>query len=357
MNDFFNTSNSLQHSPIYIKEVFQSIYGWEPTTSVFLGINLRWPEFNLPNNYPKYFLSWHTEQLDIFWLQQQSKLVYPHPILVAYDGKVDSSIFLDNVKFVRWITWHLQLDQLVKLFGACAEPQLPKYKISSLSFRISQYKNYVTAYLLKHACPDELLLSYHAHLGKEEDRHGYPNNIPWLDDLDINGLVPIWINFQDNFSVDKNQPVSNGNWLFAPYQDALVNLTNESFHYTRSELNGQSFVYPSPYMTEKTWKPLLAGRPFLSVAQWHVYQELSTLGLQFDFGFPQEFDQDSGDLTRIRDIFKSIDAILSQSTEQLYEQSLPSVKYNVRAIVSGDFGKECQMINQQTKKIITDFIN
>lgn len=357
MRDFFETANSLESTPIELQDIFESIYGWIPKTKVFLGINLRWPKFDLPINYQQYFLSWHTEQFDLQWAREQCLRVYPHSVMIANDGIVDPTIFPDNVEFVQWITWGEQLTQLVNEFGICSDPTLPKYKISSLSFRISQYKNYVTAYLLQHADPNELVLTYHNQLGKPEDLHGYPSGCPWLDALDFLLLKPTWINFQDNFDWAKNTPVANGNWQSVPYRSALVNCTNESFHYSSSQYNGQSFIYPAPYLTEKTWKPLLASRPFLSVGQYNINKTLRELGLSTKFGFPEDFDSDSGDLTRIRSIFQTIDVILKTSTKDLYEQSYDAVTHNAQIIKNGEFASICSKKNEQARGRIQDFLS
>jgi hypothetical protein len=277
--------------------------------------------------------------------------------MIAFDGHVEpNAVWPDNIQFVRWITWHQQLQQLIDQFGINNNPALPLYKISSLSFRLSQYKNYITAYLLAHSDPDDLILTYHKMSGKKDDNHGYPKGIVWLDALDLAGLEATFINFKDDFGWNTNTPVANGGWRTPPFLSALVNCTNESFHYSRSERNGKPFIFPGPYLTEKTWKPLLAGRPFVSVGQWHVYRALSELGLKFDFGFPIDFDQDSGDLTRIRDIFTTLDSIIQTPTKVLYEQSLSSVTHNLQMLESGAFAMECTQLNQLAKKQIVEFL-
>jgi len=357
MQDFFGNGNTAETPHNKLVQIFESIYGWQPNTDAFLGVNLQWPKFDLDTDYSRYFLSWHTEQFAVDWLIAQAQKVYPRPILVAFDGRVDANkIWPDNIQFVRWITWHDQIQQLIDRFGVCKSPALPKHKISSLSFRLSQYKNYVTAYLIANCNPDDLVLTYHQVSDKPEDNHGYPDSIPWLDALDLANLSPTFINFKDNFGWANNTPVANGSWESPPFLTALINCTNESFHYSQSERNGYPFMFPGPYITEKTWKPLLAGRPFVSVGQYHVYQELSQLGLKFDFGFPINFDSDPGDLTRIRDIFNTLDLIIQTPTSILYEQSLSSVMHNLQTLKSGEFANLCNLTNQSTKKQIRDFL-
>jgi hypothetical protein len=210
--------------------------------------------------------------------------------------------------------------------------------------------------LLQHAPTKDLLLTYHNQLGKAEDLHGYPQGLPWLDSLNLHALEPTFVNFQDNFGWDQNKAVDNGGWRFAPYTDALINCTNESFHYSGSEIDGQRFRFPGAYITEKTWKPLLAARPFLNIGQADTYKQLADLGLKFEFGFSIDYDQDFGDLTRIRGIFESVDQILSKTTAELFEQSLDSVRHNAQMINSGEFGKACEQINQQSLAQIKEFL-
>ena len=352
MQDFFLTGTTVSLSTAQLQNLFHSIYDWRPQIhqDVFLGLNLQWPQFDLPPA-ERYFISFHTEQADIHWIVAQAQRVYPKPMLIAYDGSIDSSVLPNNVQVVRWITWHQQLAQLVDQFGVCTDPQLPQYKLSSLSYRLSQYKTFITAYLLAHAQPTDIVLTHHHQVMKPEDLHGYPAGISWLDQLDLD-LKHTLINFDDDFAQQITSPVINGGWHNPAYTNALVNCTNESFHYSQST----DFVFPGPYITEKTWKPLLAGRPFVSVAQWHVYSALEELGLSFDFGFDRSFDSDPGDLTRIRDIFGAIDQVLNTTTQELYEHSLPAVRHNVNWIQSGAFADQCCTVNQVSQQIINEFI-
>ena len=93
------------------------------------------------------------------------------------------------------------------------------------------------------------------------------------------------------------------------------------------------------------------------MGQYQTYQTLNRLGLQTNFGFSTEFDQDPGDLTRIRDIFVSIDGILTTSIKDLYDQSYDSVVYNSRYIKNGDFNRACYQENEQARGSILEFLS
>lgn len=358
MEDFFKHGNSARDSQQYLNDIFESIYGWKPkSTNVFFAFNFRWDKYELPLGYRKYFFSSHTEQIPSDWLMTQAQRVYPCPVMVPFDGIVpESKLWPDNVIFVRWTTWHLQIDKLINKFGLCQKILRPKYKISSLSFRISQYKKFVTAYLLQHADPKSTVLTWHNWLGKQEDNHNHPFGIEYLNNLNLN-MPATFLNFDDNFEQKNNTPVSNGDWNSLPYNDALVNLTNESFHYSKTIIDNEPFIFPGPYLTEKTWKPLLAGRPFLVVGQYLSYQELARFGLKFDFGFDISYDQDPGDLTRIGLLFKSLQQIIDTDIDTLYNASYDSVAHNLNILVNQEFQQCCRELNQLSVYKIKDFLD
>jgi hypothetical protein len=357
VNDFFETGSSLDRSDSFIKELIQEIYDIKINCNdVFFGINLIWPKFDLPKTYHRYFLSWHTEQIDVHWLISQAQRVYPSPVMVASDTNITlNDCWPDNIITVRHLTWGYQLHKLIRKFGINQCPILPRYKISSLSFRVSQYKKFVTAYLLKNFDHNDIMMTYHGWLGKDQDNHGHPPGFPWLDSLS-EITPPIFINFKDDYNLEKNSPVENGNWNVDCYQHALYNLTNESFHYTLSKIQGKSFVYPRPYVTEKTWKPLLAGRPFISVSQAGVYQSLTELGFVFEYGLDLSFDHELRDLVRIKQIFDALDVVRQSSIAELYESSYKSTCHNLKIINDGIFYDTCQKHNQKVKNIIENFL-
>jgi hypothetical protein len=234
---------------------------------------------------------------------------------------------------------------LQEKIGAATNITKPKYKISSLSYRVSQYKNFVTAYLLENFSHNDMILTYHGVLCKPQDLHSHPTGHSHLDELNIAQLRKTLINFDDNFS--GSSPVGNGNWLNSAYTDALINLTNESFHYSHTIIQGHQYQWPGPYLTEKTFKPLLAGRPFLPVGQCDTYQFLESVGFKTNFGFDKEFDRDAGDLTRIGKIFDTIDLINNRSVVDLFDESFDAVKHNTQWILSDNFYQCCNSMNHQ----------
>jgi len=359
MLDFLNVGTSLKLSKVQIDDLLKSIYGQEFDVGpeIFLGINLQWPKFDLPANYQRYFISFHTEYMDIPWIVEQARRIYPAPILLVTDYDIEKNpVWPENITVVKYITLHKQLANAINEIGMVTEIKTPKYKISSLSYRLTQYKKFVTAYLLQNFNHSDMILTYHNNVGKLEDHHGYPDGYPYLDQLDLASLTKTLINFKDDTEAINISPLVNATWQIAPFQDAWINLTNESWHYSRTIIDNHDFYYPGPYLTEKTFKPLLAGRPFLAVGQYHTYKTLKDLGLRVDFGFDIGYDQDSGDLTRIKGIFSAIDHIQNTNLDYLFQSGIDAVRHNLNYIKNNNLFVHCEDLNTESVKSIKDFI-
>lgn len=357
MNYDFPMAYSLRHSADQISDVFLKNYGipLKSHREIFLGLNLQWPKFDLPTSYHKFVLSFHCEYIDWLWVIDQAKKIYPKQVILITDFNITvDNICPDNIIFIRWITIHKQLDTMRRSWGVNHHPQIPAYKISSLSNRISQYKNFVTAYLLDNFPHDDMILTHHARLMKSQDMHDHPAGYVHLDQLNLSRLsMAVLVNFNDNYV--PTSWVQNGNWQTVPYLNALVNFTNESFHYSKTEIHGHETVWPGPYITEKTFKPLLAARPFICVGQFNSYNFLRELGFRVDFGFDLTFDQDWGDLTRIRGVFDCIDYIRNTSVKDLYDASIEAVKHNSNWIARNKLYDKCESLNEHSTSSLSFF--
>jgi hypothetical protein len=355
MQDYFATRITGRDRDEDIKSLWSELYDLDHCPQIWLGLNLQWPSFNLPNTHSIYLISWHTEYMDIKWMIEQCKKVYPAQVICVTDWYCDLSHFgLDNLVCISVDTIHKQLQLLCSKFGIAKNPTLPKYKISSLSARFSQYKKFITAYLMGTVPHNDMILTWHNWIAKTQDLHEHPLGIDHLDSLDFSLLNDrILLNFNDDFDLSKNAPISNGNWQCDPFVDTMVNLTNESYHYSLTTFDGNTFFNnPGPYLTEKTWKPLLAGRPFLVIGQFQSYQRLRNCGLSTQFGFDVEYDNDPGDLTRIGKIFKVLDEINSLSIQELFDRSEKTCRHNLDFIVNGGLHETVNFNNKKNIAII-----
>jgi len=319
-----------------------------PKDTVF-ALNLQWPiEWcKLPTAHSLFVLSFHLEQMDVEFVKQIAQTNASSRILVITDNDVTPSTWWPaNCEFVSWITWHKQLDQIALLYGIAAEPNRPTHKISSLCFRTDQFKHYVTGYLLKHANADDCVISYHG-------RHQYRYFFEHTGRKSLDNILAFMETKQphlelDGFDASKNYPMANCDWHTVPYTDAAVNFTNEGFHYSYTIKDGVDFYWPGPYVTEKTWKPLLAGCAFVSVGQAHIYQYLEQLGLRFDYGLDLSHDVETRDFDRIEKIFNVIDQVLAHSTSELTALTKHSTQHNLDWIANGKFRTQCSNRNKKS---------
>jgi len=350
--DFFPCYTSVSHCETDILRLFKTLYDVPITISpnIFFGLNLQWANFDLQDNYHRYVISFHTEYIDHNWVIRQAQHVYPKTVVLISEFAIaPNPAWPDNIIFIQQRTLHKQLTISEKAHGVNRNITVPQYKFSSLSFRVSQYKIFITAFLLKHVPKDEMILTFHnQRLGPVAS---WPDNIHALQELTLD-IPPTFINFDDQFNQSKNTPVANANWSCAPYQNALVNLTNESYHYSTSMIGNHTIVLPGPYFTEKTFKPLLAGRPFVFVNQFESIKELQTLGFDTNFGFSHDYDHDAGDFGRIARIFETVMQINNTPIKELFDSSIDAVTHNINHITSGNLSSACEELNRQQHSLL-----
>lgn len=357
--DFFPEAIAEQSTEDSVSSVFHLIYNFAPPPNTYLALNLQWPTHDIPTNYPRYLLSWHTEYMDVDWLATQCQRVYPRPVLCVTDWPCDAASFcIDNLECVTYSTFAAQINILVEHFGISQNIVPPQYKLSSLSSRITQYKKFITAYLLKNFDHKHMMLSWHAKLRKQDDNHGHPPGWPELDCLDFDQLnSEHFVNHQWDGFAPGFKPIDNGNWNVPGINLCAVNCTNETWHYNRTIWQGRAFEYPGPYLTEKTMKPLIAGRAVLAVGQYQSHAWLAHLGFSNDYGFDLAFDNDDGDLSRIIKLFKVLDQINSTPLDDLYQRTLAACTYNLNWIKSGKLLEHTNVLNHAARQQIMDWAN
>jgi hypothetical protein len=133
--------------------------------------------------------------------------------------------------------------------------------------------------------------------------------------------------------------------------NVAVHFTNESFHYSLM-MDPDEYIWPGPFLTEKTLKCLVGGTAFIPVGQFETYRTLGALGLEFNYGFDTTWDSDPGNLSRAASIVDLIDDLNQVDIAKLVELTQESSRFNQNWIVTGQFGQQCQRRNQEsTEKI------
>jgi len=301
----------------------------------------------VPQHYKNVIISFHTEYYNYFDLLEFFKKYSDINFLLLSDGN-PSNIWPENVTYAQWISYGYQLEQMNEMYGHC-QKQHPKTRLfSSLSLREEFHKSAITAYLINEY-PDSLI-SWHAwsdkqHYWKQEGYYIPDVAEKYLSSPAFNNIGTITI---DSFNKDINSPMNNGQWSNPAYLNCEFNLTNESIYNTEFDINIKG-IYTTPYLTEKTWKPLLAKQPFLPVGQANTLSFLTKLGMKFDYGFDLKYDSIQEDFTRLENLFKLLDELKNIDD---FTQARNSAEYNLEMIISGDFNKNCVKNNiLQLKKI------
>lgn len=315
-------------------------------TDTCFALNVqRLNEINIPTDqFKKIVISYHTEYFNTYDLYDFFIKNNDCRFLLLHDG-VPESTWPNNVTSIQWISWAQQLDVAMAVHGI-SDAVMPATKIvSSLSNRHEFHKAAVTAFLQKHVASDQYVLSWHDARWDDiyylkPDFFMPPEIRDLVLDTDFQHQMPI------KFDTDFNQsPVANGNWHHSAYEQCGVNLTNESVFNSSGMINQKPGPLSGPYLTEKTWKPLLAGRPFIPVGQKNTIQSLEQLGLTFDWGIDLGFDHVDADFDRMLGIYQCLEQLITHSPNALVARSKDSCEHNLEWIRSGNFKLSCDRKN------------
>jgi hypothetical protein len=307
---------------------------------------------NIPTNqFKKIAISFHTEYFNTHDLYNFFNENSDCKFLLLHDGVAETA-WPSNVTGVQWISWGQQLDVAIEAHGISNSVMPAKKIISSLSNRHEFHKAAVTAFVQKYFAIEQYVLSWHdARWGDVyylKPDFFVPEKIKDLVfNPEFQKQLPI------KFDTDFNQsPVANGNWHHPAYEECAINLTNESIYNSTAKIGATPAPLSGPYLTEKTWKPLLAGRPFIPVGQKNTIQSLEQLGLTFDWGLDLGFDQMVGDFDRLLGIYQCLEELTTKIPDAIVERSQTSCRHNLDWIRSGNFRRSCDRANlSQVEKI------
>jgi hypothetical protein len=103
-----------------------------------------------------------------------------------------------------------------------------------------------------------------------------------------------------------------------PYQDTYFSLVTETV-----------FDYPYSFRTEKIWKPVAIGHPFIAVANQGFYQDLHNLGFQtFGSVIDESFDQIENNTDRLDRIVEIVQDLCQQDLASFLDSCYNTCKYN-----------------------------
>ena len=138
------------------------------------------------------------------------------------------------------------------------------------------------------------------------------------------------------------------------YQTSLINFSNETTNYGLYQVDDVSYMRPGPFLTEKTWNPLLAGNILFSTAAPYVYQYLiDDYHIPINYSFGLDFDYIPGDLDRFESISKKIQELVDIPLDDLIDQNIDNCELVQQTLINPDYTKQFDQFNQnQDLKIL-----
>lgn len=102
------------------------------------------------------------------------------------------------------------------------------------------------------------------------------------------------------------------------FQDTYFSLVTETV-----------FTYPYSFRTEKIWKPMAVGHPFIAVANTGFYRDLHSMGFKtFSHVIDESFDTIDNNQDRIERIAKVVEDLCHQDLASFYKECYNVCKYN-----------------------------
>ena len=152
-----------------------------------------------------------------------------------------------------------------------------------------------------------------------------------------------WITGLKDLSIDENIKHSVNQ---IQYMNRTVRLSqliplevyNKSYYSIVSETNTDSSF---TFLTEKTAKPLIAGRLFLVAGNRHSLRTLRNLGFKtFDSVIDESYDGIYSQFERIKAMLEQVNYLCTVDPESIYKKIEPVVKHNQQLILNREWQQE-----------------
>jgi hypothetical protein len=130
----------------------------------------------------------------------------------------------------------------------------------------------------------------------------------------------------------------------APYLDTYFSLVTETV-----------FDYPYSFRTEKIWKPIAIGHPFIAVANYGYYRDLHKLGFQtFGHLLDESFDLIEDNALRLERVAQTVEWLCQQDLAKFVKESYNTCKYN-QQLLADLSTKTRQELPQRIAKFLEDY--
>ena len=127
---------------------------------------------------------------------------------------------------------------------------------------------------------------------------------------------------------DELQPNTKSRLFKNTWGDAIVD--GEAYRDTYFSLVTETvFNYPYSFRTEKIWKPIAVGHPFIAVANAGFYQDLHNMGFKtFGHIIDESFDSINNNQDRIERITQVVEDLCQQDLDSFLSECYNVCKYN-----------------------------
>jgi hypothetical protein len=186
----------------------------------------------------------------------------------------------------------------------------------------------------------------HVSLGDSDDNRNWSDVYDWIKGFhqsneeltqlfteienDVVNLPPLYLDFED--LVTNRAMLETNNSTENLYKETLVSVVSETTFYTKGGFN------PARFLSEKTFKPIVYGHPFIIVSVPNSLDAVKELGYQtFHPYIDESYDTELDDNLRLFKIIKEIKRIAEYTDDEVkdfIENITPIVKYNQDKIFS-----------------------
>ena len=260
-------------------------------------------------------------------------------------------VYPDNVTFFKYRHWYLPLMHVLNNINLSQIPNVKSKKIykkfSSLSYFRRQFRAIVTLSLLKYAANDSII-SWH-NLTNDSRHDELIKSLK--SDVSFNDLDWEVLNYKhtiDNYTLDKNYYEFNMfDFLNPPYQNCLINFSNETDSFGLHWIDDIRYNRPGPFLTEKTWKPLISGNVLMSIGQPGTYDFLKNdYNIPINYSIDTSFDNILGDFDRIRHIKNLIESLSTIKLSDLIDQNIDNCELIQNTILTPGYIDQFELFNQ-----------
>lgn len=150
----------------------------------------------------------------------------------------------------------------------------------------------------------------------------YQQHLP--DIVDVVSQIPL-----PKLFPGEDQPRMSSCWLdqFEPCAESLV------YHVTETIYHGRRLQ-----LTEKTFKPIALGMPFVLSAPAGSLAYLKSYGFKsFDSVWDESYDSETDDLVRAEKVARLLSWLDGQDLQDVFEQCIPVIKHNWNWFYNGGF--------------------